>query len=65
MHKKVEVGKIKGNSYSLVFDKYKNQQACDDAIAHKWAWFLSINNDYEGTFKTKREAVNLLTSFKG
>lgn len=58
--KKVEIGRVKGVRYKLVFDQYKNQQACDDSIACKWAWFLWVGAEYEGNFKNKHEATEYL-----
>ena len=60
MKTKTEVGYISGVKYLLVFDKYKNQQACDYCTKNKWAWFLTVAGDYLGSFRTKKDAMAAL-----
>ncbi|HDY87755.1 MAG TPA: hypothetical protein ENH82_06505 [bacterium] len=56
MKHKSEIGRINGEKYNLVYDKRGNQVACDYEYRNEWRWFLWINGDYEGDFRTKKEA---------
>jgi len=57
---KCEIGCKNGKPYKLEFDKFGNQQACDDDIFNKYAWFLTVDSDYAGNYRTKREALNAI-----
>ena len=60
--KKNVVGVQNGHRYTLVFDKFKNQQACDPEISNKWAWFLKVEGDYVGDFPAMCWAMKYIDS---
>ena len=53
-----EVGMIKNIKYVLVFDKRGHQQLCDDEYYNEWRWFLTVEDEYRGDFRTKKEAFS-------
>lgn len=58
MRTKHEIGRLNGKDYLLVFDQLKNQQAIDVKYRNQWRWFLTVNNEYQGNFSTKKKALD-------
>ena len=52
-----EIGMVDGKNYKLVHDQFKNQQYIDHRYRNIWAWFLTVDGDYQGNFRLKREAL--------
>jgi len=59
-----EIGRQNGEYYKLIYDKRKNQLACDYKYKNEYRWFLWIggNTDdyYVGDFRTKKEAYHYI-----
>ena len=64
MRARHEIGVVNGKPYKLVCDKRKNQMACDHMYRNEWRWFLWIDSDYQGDYKTKVVAIARLERSK-
>ena len=52
-----EIGRIDGKQYKLAYDQRKNQHAVDHKYRNEWRWFLTVDGDYQGDFRTRTEAL--------
>jgi len=61
-----EIGRRHGKYYKLIYDKRKNQQACDKRYANEKRWFLWIGGNtedfYVGDFATKTKAYHFINN---
>ena len=56
MKTKHELGRKNGKPYTLEYDKRKYQMACDYEHRNEWRWFLHVDGDYVGDFRTRKDA---------
>ena len=55
-----EIGRRNGKRYKLTRDRLGNQQACDDRYQQNRRWFLTVEDEYVGNFRLKREAFEAM-----
>lgn len=52
-----ETGRLNGKQYKLVHDQRKDQDAVDYKYHNEWRWFLTVDGDYQGDFRTRTAAL--------
>jgi len=61
---KCEIGMVAGVRYKLIRDKRGNQGFCNPEWYNEWRWFLWVDDNYVGDFRTKAEAFDWLNRDK-
>lgn len=58
MRTRCEIGRYNGKRYKLVHDQRKNQYGVDYKYRNEWRYFLTVEGEYIGDFRTKTEALS-------
>ena len=56
-----QVGVENGVKYTLTYQKRIHQMACDTEYHNEWRWWLTVEGEYIGDFRTKTEAMTYVS----
>lgn len=59
-----EVGMVGGRKYVLVHARRIDQQVVASFCPKEWRWWLTVEGEYQGDFKTRKEAFRYLFAKK-